>query len=261
MKFSTPQRLGLFAFAFCLSLPVTAQNVAIVNGKAVPKARLTALSEQMARAGRPVSPEALNQLREEVIAREIFTQEAVKLGLQSTEDYKQQMELARQSVLIRQLFTKQQELLKPSEADIKAEYDKVANENKGNEYRASHILVETEAQAKDVIAQLGKGAKFEELAKKLSKDPGSGANGGDLDWATATTFVKPFSEAMVALKKGEVSTAPVQTQFGFHVIRLDDTRPIEMPKFEDVKAQLGEQILQRRLAAYQETTRAKAKVQ
>ncbi|MEY4284885.1 MAG: hypothetical protein RL111_1560 [Pseudomonadota bacterium] len=261
MKFSTPQRLGLFAFAFCLSLPVTAQNVAIVNGKAVPKARLTALSEQMARAGRPVSPEALNQLREEVIAREIFTQEAVKLGLQNTEDYKQQMELARQSVLIRQLFTKQQELLKPSEADIKAEYDKVANENKGNEYRASHILVETEAQAKDVIAQLGKGAKFEELAKKLSKDPGSGANGGDLDWATATTFVKPFSEAMVALKKGEVSTAPVQTQFGFHVIRLDDTRPIEMPKFEDVKAQLGEQILQRRLAAYQETTRAKAKVQ
>jgi peptidyl-prolyl cis-trans isomerase C len=215
----------------------------------------------MARAGRPVSPEALNQLREEVIAREIFTQEAVKLGLQNTEDYKQQMELARQSVLIRQLFTKQQELLKPSEADIKAEYDKVANENKGNEYRASHILVETEAQAKDVIAQLGKGAKFEELAKKLSKDPGSGANGGDLDWATATTFVKPFSEAMVALKKGEVSTAPVQTQFGFHVIRLDDTRPIEMPKFEDVKAQLGEQILQRRLAAYQETTRAKAKVQ
>ncbi len=261
MKFSTPQRLGLFAFAFCLSLPVTAQNVAIVNGKAVPKARLTALSEQMARAGRPVSPEALNQLREEVIAREIFTQEAVKLGLQNTEDYKQQMELARQSVLIRQLFTKQQELLKPSEADIKAEYDKVANENKGNEYRASHILVETEAQAKDVIAQLGKGAKFEELAKKLSKDPGSGANGGDLDWATATTFVKPFSDAMVALKKGEVSTAPVQTQFGFHVIRLDDTRPIEMPKFEDVKAQLGEQILQRRLAAYQETTRAKAKVQ
>ncbi len=261
MKFSTPQRLGLFAFAFCLSLPVTAQNVAIVNGKAVPKARLTALSEQMARAGRPVSPEALNQLREEVIAREIFTQEAVKLGLQNTEDYKQQMELARQSVLIRQLFTKQQELLKPSEADIKAEYDKVANENKGNEYRASHILVETEAQAKDVIAQLGKGAKFEELAKKLSKDPGSGANGGDLDWATATTFVKPFSEAMVALKKGEVSTAPVQTQFGFHVIRLDDTRPIEMPKFEQVKAQLGEQILQRRLAAYQETTRAKAKVQ
>jgi len=260
MTSSSTFRQGLLALSLSLSMPLWAQNLAIVNGVAVPKSRLTALSEQMARAGRPVSPEALSQLREEVIAREIFSQEAIKLGLQKSDEYKQQMEIARQSVLIRQLFTKQQELLKPSDADIKAEYDKLANENKGNEYRASHILVETEAQAKEVIAQLGKGAKFEELAKKLSKDPGSGANGGDLDWATPATFVKPFSDAMVALKKGEVTSSAVQTQFGFHIIRLDDTRPIEIPKFEEVKAQIAEQMIQRRLANYQETTRAKAKV-
>lgn len=260
MNPSSAFRQGVLALSLSLSLPLWAQNIAIVNGVAIPKSRLTALSEQMARAGRPVSPEAMTQLREEVIAREIFTQEATKLGLQKTDEYKQQMEMARQSVLIRQLFTKQQELLKPTEADVKAEYDKLVNENKGNEYRASHILVETEAEAKDVIAQLGKGGKFEDIAKKRSKDSGSGANGGDLDWATPSTFVKPFSDAMVALKKGEVSQSPVKTQFGFHVIRLDDTRPIEIPKFEEVQAQIAEQLLQRRLASYQETTRAKAKV-
>jgi peptidyl-prolyl cis-trans isomerase C len=254
-------RLALVSFGLACALPVFAQNVAIVNGQAIPKARLNALSEQLVKAGRPVTPEALVQLREEAIAREIFAQEAVKLGLQANEEFRQQMELARQTLLIRQLFAEQQARLKPTDADIKAEYDKFAKENQGQEYRTRHILVETEAQAKDLLAQLAKGASFEALAKKHSKDPGSGANGGDLDWATASTFVKPFSDAMVALKKGEVTPKPVQSQFGFHIIRLDDTRPIQMPKFEDVKEQLGQQMLQKRVNDYQEAIRAKAKVE
>ena len=143
----------------------------------------------------------------------------------------------------------------------KTEYDKLANENKGNEYRASHILVETEAQAKDVIAQLGKGAKFEELAKKLSKDPGSGANGGDLDWAAANSYVPEFSGAMTQLGKGQMTDAPVKSQFGFHIIRVDDVREAQLPKLEEVKPQVAQQLQQQKLAKFQEDLRAKAKIQ
>jgi peptidyl-prolyl cis-trans isomerase C len=244
-----------------LSLSAAAQNIAIVNGKAVPKSRAEALAQQVARSGRPITPDVEQQIKEEVIAREIFMQEAQKRGLDASDDFKNQIELARQTILIRQLFADFQEKNAVTDADIQAEYDKFVAANGGKEYRARHILVETEEQAKGILASLKKGSKFEDLAKKQSKDPGSGANGGDLDWAAPGNFVKEFSDAMVSLKKGQVTDTPVKTQFGFHIIRLDDEREAQLPSLQDVKPQIAQQLQQQRLANFQQEMRAKAKVE
>jgi peptidyl-prolyl cis-trans isomerase C len=244
-----------------LSMGASAQNIAIVNGKAVPKTRVEALMQQVARSGRPITPEVEAQVKEEVIAREVFMQEAQKRGLDATDDFKSQIELARQTILIRELFAEYQKTAAVTDADVQAEYDKFVAANGGKEYRARHILVETEDQAKAVYASLKKGAKFEDLTKKMSKDPGSGANGGDLDWAAAGNFVKEFSDAMVSLKKGETTPAAVKSQFGFHIIRLDDVRDAQLPKLEEVKPQITQQMTQQRMAAFQQELRAKAKVE
>ena len=243
-----------------LSFGASAQNVAIVNGKAVPSSRVEALKQQVARSGRPITPDVEAQIKEEVIAREIFMQEAQKRGLDATEEYKSQIELARQTILIRELFAEFQKTSAVTDADVQAEYDKFVAANGGKEYRARHILVETKEQAEAVLAALKKGGKFEDLAKKQSKDPGSGANGGDLDWAAPGNYVKEFSDAMVALNKGQVS-GPVQSQFGFHIIRLDDVREAQLPTLEDVKPQIVQQMTQQRMANFQQELRAKAKVE
>lgn len=244
-----------------VALPALAQNVAIVNGKPVPKARVDALAAQLAKAGRPISPEMQGQLKDEVIAREIFMQEAQKRGLDASDDFKSQMELARQTLLIRELFADYQKTNPVTDADVKAEYDKFAAANSGKEYRARHILVEKEDEAKAIIASLKKGGKFEEIAKKQSKDPGSGANGGDLDWANASSYVPEFSEALVKLKKGQTTDVPVKSQFGWHVIRLEDVREAQLPKLEEVKPQITQQLQQQKLAKFQEDLRSKAKIE
>jgi len=250
------------AVLLCTLAPaVLAQNVAIVNGKAVPKSRVDALAQQIARSGRPVTPEMEGQLKEEVIAREIFIQEAQKQGLDASEDFKTQMELARQTLLIRELFGNYQKSNPVTDAEIKAEFDKFAAANAGKEYKARHILVEKESEAKAIIAQLKKGGKFEDIAKKASKDPGSGAKGGDLDWANAGNYVAEFSQAMTALTKGKLTETPVKTQFGYHIIRLDDVRDAQLPKFEEVKPQIAQQMQQQKMNKYQEELRSKAKVE
>ena len=238
-----------------------AQNVAIVNGKAVPKTRLDALAQQVAKSGRPVTPEMQSQLREEVIAREVFMQEAEKQGLAASDDYKMQMELARQTIMIRSLFADYQQKNKLTDVELKAEYDKFAATNGGKEYKARHILVEKEADAKAIIASIKKGGKFEDIAKKQSKDPGSGANGGDLDWANPGSYVPEFSQAMLKLNKGQMTDMPVKSQFGYHIIRVDDTREAKIPAFEELKPQIAQQIEQQRLGAYQQGLREKAKVE
>ena len=201
------------------------------------------------------------QLRDEVIAREVFMQEAQKHGLDATDDFKNQMELARQAILIRQLFDDYRKTNPVTDADVQAEYDKFVAANGGKEYKARHILVEKEDEAKKILADLKKGGKFEDIAKKQSKDPGSGANGGDLDWAAPASFVPEFSEAMIKLKKGETTAAPVKSQFGYHIIRVDDIREAQLPKLEEVKPQIAQQLQQQRLQKYQEDLRAKAKVE
>ncbi|MDM0047190.1 peptidylprolyl isomerase [Variovorax dokdonensis] len=249
------------AFLGAVTVAAQAQNIAIVNGQPVPKARMDALTQQLTAAGRPVTPEMEPALKEEIIMREVFMQAARSKGLDKTDDFKAQVELARQAILIRQLFADYSKANPVTDAQIQAEYDKFAAANGGKEYKVRHILVETEDQAKKVIADLKKGGKFEDIAKKQSKDPGSAANGGDLDWATPSSFVPEFSEAMVKLDKGQMTQAPIKSQFGWHIIRVDDVRQAKLPTMAELKPQIAQQLQQQQLQKYQEDLRAKAKVE
>jgi peptidyl-prolyl cis-trans isomerase C len=252
--------IALFTLALALSGGAAAQNVAIVNGKAVPKARLDLLMQQATRGGQqPVTPELEARARDEVVLREVFAQEAEKRGLSASASYRSQMELARQTILIRELFTTYQEKNPVTDADAQAEYDKFRAQNSGTEYHARHILVEKEDEAKGLLKQLKAGAKFDELAKKHSTDKGSGANGGDLDFAKAESYVPEFGKAMIALKKGETTDAPVKSQFGWHIIKLEDTRDAKFPSFEEVKPQVVQRLQQQKLQQFQEELRKKAK--
>jgi len=238
-----------------------AQNLAIVNGKAVPSSRVEVLTKQLTKAGRPVTPELQGQIKEEIINREVFLQEAQKRGLAGSEDYKAQLELARETILIRELFADFQDKNPVTDAEIKAEYDKFVAANNGKEYHVRHILVEKEDQAKSLVAQIKKGAKFDELAKKFSKDPGSAPKGGDLDWANASSYVKEFSEAMMKLEKGKITDTPVKSQFGYHIIKLEDTRTAQLPPLDQVKPQIAQQLQQQKLQSFQKSLRDQAKIE
>ena len=243
------------------STAALAQNIAIVNGKAVPKARMDSLSLQFQSTGRPITPEVQEQMRQHLIALEVFTQEADKLGLSSSDEFKAQMELARQTVLANQLIKEFEKKNAITDELLKAEYDKFAAANGGKEIKARHILVDKEADATAIIAILKKGAKFEEIAKKRSKDTGSGSKGGDLDWANPSSYVPEFSAALQALKKGQLTDKAVKTQFGFHIIRVDDVRDIKLPTFDEVKPQIADQMKQDKRGTYQRDLLGKAKVE
>jgi peptidyl-prolyl cis-trans isomerase C len=260
---SNPQavRAAFIALSAALLVPAAAlaQNIALVNGKAVPKARVDNLLQQAARSGQAVGPELEAQARDRVVLFEIFTQEAERKGIAASPDYRAKMELARQSILISELFEDFKKKHPVTDAEAKAEYDKFKAQLTGTEYRARHILVEKEDEAKALIAQIKGGASFEELAKKNSKDPGSGANGGDLDFAKADAYVPEFGQALTKLKKGEMTATPVKTQFGWHIIKLEDTREAEFPAFADVKPQIVQRMEQVKLQQYQEDLRKAAK--
>ncbi len=240
-----------------------AQNLAIVNGKPVPSSRLDALVSQFEKnaRGKPVDENVREALKKEAILREIFIQEAERRGTAKTEAYASQMELARQTIMIKTMFENYAKTDPVSDEEVKAEYDKFIAANAGKEYRARHILVPTEKEAKDLIAQIKKGAKFEDLAKSKSKDPGSGSNGGDLDWASAASYVTEFSEAMVKLDKGQMTEEPVKSQFGWHIIRVDDVRDAQLPSFDEVKGAIAQQMNEQKLLAFQRELEEKAKVE
>ena len=264
-------KMNLFAAGAALLLSATlalpmaaqAQNIAIVNGKPVPKARADALIKQVqaqaAAQNQQLPPDLEQRVRDKLVMDEIFTQEAEKRGLAATPEYKSQMEQARQAVLTQALLADFVKTHPVSDDEVTAEYEKFKAQSAGTEYRARHILVEKEDEAKALIKQINAGANFEELAKKNSKDPGSGAKGGDLDFAAPSAYVPEFSQAMVKLKKGEMTQEPVKTQFGYHIIKLEDTRDAQFPKLEDVKPQLKQRMEQQKLAAYRDEIRAKAK--
>ena len=237
-----------------------AQNIAIVNGKAVPKARFDTLMTQITKQGnQPRTPDLERQVKDELVLREIFVQEAERAGVQRSDEYKQQMDLARQSLMIRELFTSYQKKNPVTDEQLKAEYDKLKGQNSGKEYRARHILVEKEDEAKALVAKIKGGAKFEDLAKEKSKDPGSGANGGDLDFAKPENYVPEFGQAMTKLKKGEMTETPIKTQFGWHIIKLEETREAQFPEFDAVKGELQKRIGQAKLQKFQEELMKAAK--
>jgi len=254
-------RSAMAALLAAASLGAMAQNIAIVNGKAVPSSRLEAMLRQMERAGKPAPAEAAAQIKDRLVLFEILSQEGQKRGLDATDDFKAQVELIRQNLLVNDVMADFQKTHAPTDAEVQAEYDKFAAANSGKEYKASHILVEKEDEAKKIIAQLKKGGKFADIAKKSSKDTGSGAKGGELEWASPSSYVKEFSDAMVVLGKGKTSETPVKSQFGFHIIRVDDVREAQLPKIEDVKPQIVQQLMQQKSSAYIEELRAKARIE
>lgn len=252
---------GLIAASVAIAAaPAMAQNIAVVNGKAVPKSAADALVAQATKqSGQPATPQLIQQAKDAAVMREIFAQEAQARGLQKSADYLQQLELNRQDLLIRALFQDEEKKHPITDADLKAEYDKFKAQAPDKEYRARHILVEKEEDATALIAQLKSGAKFEDLAKKNSKDPGSAENGGDLDWAGPNSYVPEFSKAMTELKKGEYTQTPVKSQYGYHIIKLEDVRDTQFPSFDDVKPQIQQRLAQQRLAAFRDSLKSKAK--
>ena len=256
-------RAARFAVAALLPLAASAafaQNAAVVNNKPIPKAKVDEFVQALVAQGRPDTPELRAAVRDELIARELFVQEADRKGLARSADVQKQLDNARQQILIQALIRDYLKANPVTDADIKAEYDKVAKEQAQKEYRARHILVDKEEDAKGIIEDLKKGAKFEDLAKK-SKDTGSAKNGGDLDWNTPETFVPEFSNAMVKLEKGKFTETPVKSQFGYHVIRLDDVRDAKAPPVEQVAPQIRQELERKRVQKLQQDLRAKAKIQ
>lgn len=230
-----------------------------VNGKTVSQQVYDAFLAEQKAQGAPDTPELKNAIKEELIRRELLTQEAIKQGLEKKGEIAGQLALARQAVLIRAAVTSFLQAHPVSDAQLKQDYDSIKSKLGSNEYKTRHVLVENEQQAKDLIAKLDKGEKIADLAKD-SKDPGSKDNGGDLGWSAPNAYVKPFADALALLKKGEYTKTPVKTDFGYHVIQLDDVRPLTPPPFEQVKPQLQQRAQQKLLEQYVRELREKAKV-
>ena len=232
--------------------------LATVNGSAIYQSQLDQLMRQGLSQGAPDNAETRKVILDELISREIARQDAVKQGLDKRAEVKQQVELAAQSILVNAFM---QEFVKshtPTDDQLKAEYDKVKTQIGDKQYNARHILVKTEKEAKDIIAQLNKGASFEKLASK-SQDKGSAARGGELGFNPPSAFVPPFAKALTSLKKGETTKTPVQTQFGWHVIRVEAIK--DAPTFDELKKNLAPRVQQEELRKYIEDLRTKAKVE
>jgi peptidyl-prolyl cis-trans isomerase C len=259
-----PARLlfALIAASATLAAPAFAQNLAVVNGKAIPTSRVDAIVKQVVAQGQGQdSPQLREAIKKDLIAREVLMQEAIKQGYDKKPDVKQALDSARQAIVVNQLARDYIAKNPVTDAEIKAEYDRFAKTQSGEkEYHLRHILTTTEDEAKAVIAKLKGGAKFEDLAKQ-SKDSGSAANGGDLDWAAPSAFPPEFAAGFTKLNKGQVTETPVKTGAGFHVIKVDDVRAVKVPAMDEIKSQIAESLTQSKLAAYQEEMVKKAKVQ
>ena len=254
-----PARI-LLALIALVSAPVFAQNVATVNNKPISAAKVDQVVKQVVAQGKQTdSPQLREAIKKDLIAREVLIQEADKQGFGTRAEVKAALENARQSIIINAMLADYVKKNPVKDADIKAEYEKYKAQVGDKEYHARHILVPTEEEAKALIVKLKGGAKFEDLAKASSKD-GSAANGGDLDWASPASYVPEFSKAMVALQKGAITDTPVKSQFGYHVIKLEDSRTAKIPPLEEVKQQVQESLQQRKLQTFREELMKKATI-
>jgi peptidyl-prolyl cis-trans isomerase C len=255
-----PARLLLALIAVAVS-PAFAQNLAVVNGKPIPSSRADAIVKQVVAQGQATDgPQLRDAIKKDLIAREVLMQEAVKEGYDKNADVKQALDSARQTIVVNALAQDYIQKHPVSDAEVKAEYDRWVKQNGDKEYHVRHIVVENEADAKAIIAKLKGGAKFEDLAKQ-SKDAGTANNGGDLDWASPSSFPPEFAAGFTGLQKGQVTENPVHTNLGWHVIKLDDVRAAKLPTFDEAKPQIAEALTQQKLAAYQDEMVKKAKVQ
>jgi peptidyl-prolyl cis-trans isomerase C len=241
--------------------PASKGIVAKVNGVPVPKARVDAILKQQVARGTPDNDESRKVLREELINREIVTQEAVKNGLAKSPEIKTQLELARQNVLVNAYLGEYFRKHPITDEEIRQQYERFKAQQGSKEYKARHILVSSEEQAKALIGQLDKGAKFEELAASNSIDKGTKDLGGDLDWTVPGNLDRQFADAMVKLQKGKYTPTPVHTRFGYHVIQLEDVREVKFPSVDEVKPKIERQVMGLRMEQLIHELRAKAKVE
>jgi peptidyl-prolyl cis-trans isomerase C len=236
--------------------------VATVNGKAISKSRVDMIVEQGTRSGRPDSPESRKAIIDQLALQTVVADEAVKKGLDKSPAVAEQIDAVRQSILANayvQDFIKSNPV---SDESLKAEYERIKSTITGTEYKARHILVEKEAEAGDIIARLKKDpGSFAKLAAEKSKDPGSKANGGDLGWFDPRGMVPEFGAAVSKLEKGKITETPVKTQFGYHVIQLEDSRPVAAPPFDEVKPEIAQQLGQQNLKKQLDDLKAKAKIE
>jgi peptidyl-prolyl cis-trans isomerase C len=232
-----------------------------VNGVGIPQARIDAMNKELSAQGQPDNADRQQAVREELVNREVLAQAASKRGIDKNPDIQAQMDMARQAVLVRALFEAEIKAHPITDADLQKQYETFKGSMGTNEYKVSHILVDKEDDAKAIIADLNKGGDFAKIAKEKSKDPGSKDNGGDLDWGPAARYVKPFADAVMSQPKGKISAAPVKTDFGYHIIRVDDVRPLKVPEFTELKEQFRQRAQQQQIQKMVLDLRSKAKVE
>jgi peptidyl-prolyl cis-trans isomerase C len=232
-----------------------------VNGVIIPQSSFDAMNREREASNQPTTPEVANQIKEELINREILAQAAKRKGVDKEPGVATQMEMARQAVMIRAYFDDYIKASPITDAQLQAQYDGFVKQLGDKEYKARHILVDTEEEAKTIVAQLGRGDTFEKLAKEKSKDTGSKENGGDLDWGPAGRYVPEFGNALRALSKGQTTTSAIKSPFGWHVIRLDDVRDNKVPPFAEVKENFRQRAQQELVGKHVQELRAKAKIE
>jgi peptidyl-prolyl cis-trans isomerase C len=259
-------RLTIPAIALALLLPAFAAAqapapVARVNGVAIPQAKLDAILKARAAAKQPDTPEVRAAIRDTLINQEIVAQEAVRRGIDKNPEVSAQIDLQRQETLVNAFVQEYMRTNPVNDDTMRKEYDRLKPTIPSREFKARHILVEKEDEAKEILAQIRKGASFEKIAAEKSKDTGSKGRGGDLDWGPANRYVKPFGDALGKLKKGQLTDAPVQSEFGWHVIRLDDERATKVPTFEEAKPQIQQMMQGQAVQKMLSDLRAKAKVE
>jgi peptidyl-prolyl cis-trans isomerase C len=237
------------------------KSAAMVNGVAIPQSLVNMRIKIATEQGQQDTPDLQKAVLDNMINLEVLSQAAEKAGIDKDPEVIQQTHLARQSVLVNAFVQDYAKKHPISDDQLKQEYDKLKAHLGAKEYKARHILVDTEAEAKAIIAQLGKKGDFAKIAKEKSKDAGSKANGGELDWAVPSNFVAPFSKAMIALKKGAYTKVPVQSPFGWHIIKLDDVRDLKVPTFDQLKPQLLQRLQQESIKDFVADLRSKAKIE
>jgi peptidyl-prolyl cis-trans isomerase C len=236
--------------------------LAVIDGREIPALYGELLKEEIRAQGQPDSPQLDARVRNALIDLELLSRAAIDKGLDKDPRLTALIDIRRKDQLVKAYLNDYLKSHPISDAEVQAMYDEAkAGATNEMEYRARHILVKTEAEAKKLIADLGKKAKFEDLAKKHSQDPGSAKKGGELDWADPNSFVKEFAEALTGLKKGQYTKTAVKTQFGWHIIRLDDTRKAEIPPLEAVRGEILKQLQQKRVRDAVTAVRAGAKIE
>jgi len=255
----------LFASLVLASLPAfsadDAKPIATVNGREIPAIYGDLAKQNLLQQGAPNDANLNTRVKEALINQELLSRAAIEKGLDKTPKLAAAMEMLRREQLTKAYLEDYVKGHPVTDAEIQGEYDKAkASATGNNEYKVRHILVREEAEAKAIQAQLKKKAAFDKIAKEKSKDPGSAKNGGDLGWNVPDAFVKEFGDALKGLKKGETSE-PVKTQFGYHIIKLEDMRPAKIPPLDEVKDEIRKQLQQQRVREAVKGLRASAKIE